>query len=581
MNSNEGHERSYAMCPDELKEQVKALEVSRVDFLPITRAYIQRLGLVELINSLIPTQMEVQPGLIVAGMMQDTFSGRSPLYRLEEFFKTQNTELLLGNDIKPTAFKDYNVARVMDRIYETGASRIFSEVSRRAAIIFNLDLSQGHWDSTSVSVWGDYALSRSEDDPKINITFGHSKDLRPDLKQFMISMLCVEHNIPILGDCHDGNSSDKTLNNKLLTRISKDLARHGLGEGAFTYVADSAVVNEANLACFKGDGIQRPMYFVTRLPFTYKEAERVVQEAIQADQWREIGVLARSLPTRKRPVTSYRGYESEVTLYGTYYRAIVIHSSAHDKRRNKRIDRELKQERKRLMEEIQSSNQITFYCEADAVSHVDRLKALPSPYYRVDGQITETPVYARGRPSKSEPRKIMKQHWRIKAVILEKLEAVAKKREEAGCFVLLTNRPSQGEDVQSAKDLLRSYKAQDGIERNYSFLKDPLIVNDLFLKKPERIEALGMVLLMCLLIWNLIQRSMRLHLEKTGTTIEGWDGKRTDRPTTFMMTTKFQGLMVVKVDHIRILKPGLTATQKEYLRALGLNEKVFTDPRPG
>jgi transposase len=48
--------------------------------------------------------------------------------------------------------------------------------------------------------------------------------------------------------------------------------------------------------------------------------------------------------------------------------------------------------------------------------------------------------------------------------------------------------------------LLRTYKAQDGIERNFSFLKDPLIVNDLFLKKPERIEALGMILLLSLLI---------------------------------------------------------------------------------
>ena len=233
------------------------------------------------------------------------------------------------------------------------------------------------------------------------------------------------------------------------------------------------------------------------------------------------------------------------------------------------------------MEEIQSSNQITFYCEADAVSHVDRLKALPSPYYRVDGQITEIPVYARGRPSKSEPRKIMKQHWQIKAAILEKLEAVAKKREEAGCFVLLTNRPSQGEDAQSAEDLLRSYKAQDGIERNYSFLKDPLIVNDLFLKKPERIEALGMILLMCLLIWNLMQRSMHIYVEKTGTTLEGWKGKPTDRPTSFMMTTKFQGLQVVRVAHIRVLKTGLTQTQKKYLLALGVSEKVFTDPRPG
>ena len=284
MNSNEGHERSCAMCPDELKEQIKAIEVSRVDFYPIIRAYIQRLGLVELINSLIPTQMEVQPGLIVAGMIQDTFSGRSPLYRLEEFFKTQDTELLLGTYVEPDAFKDYNVGRVMDRIYETGASRIFSEVSYRAAIIFNLDLSQGHWDSTSVSVWGDYDFYSNEDDPRLKITFGHSKNLRPDLKQFMISMLCVENNIPILGDCHDGNSSDKTLNNKLLTRISRDLASHGLGEGAFTYVADSALVSEENLACFKGDGIQRTMYFVTRLPFTYNETDRCVKEAVRADQ---------------------------------------------------------------------------------------------------------------------------------------------------------------------------------------------------------------------------------------------------------------------------------------------------------
>ena len=138
------------------------------------------------------------------------------------------------------------------------------------------------------------------------------------------------------------------------------------------------------------------------------------------------------------------------------------------------------------MEEIQSSNQITFYCEADATSRLDRLKALPSSYYCVDGQVTEVPVYARGRPSKSGPRKIMKRHWQIKTAILEKTATVAKKREEAGCFVLLTNRPKEGDDTQTAKDLLCSYKAQDGIERNYNFLKDPLIAGDLFLKKPGR-----------------------------------------------------------------------------------------------
>ena len=569
------------MCPDELKEQVQQLEISRVDYRPIIRAYLQRLGVVEVINRLIPTEMEVQPGLIVAGMIQDTLSGRSPLYRLEEFFKTQDTELVLGSGVEPGTFRDHNVGRVMDRIYEAGPSRIFSEVSRRAAGIFDLDTRHGHWDTTSVSVWGDYDFYSNEDDPRLKITFGHSKDHRPDLKQFLISMLCVEHNIPILGDCHDGNSADKTLTNKLLTRISKDLAKHGLREGAFTYVADSAFVNEENLACCKEDGSRSPLYFVTRLPFTYNETDRVVKEAVRADQWKDIGVLARTRPTLTRPVASYRAYECQVELYGTSYRAVVIHSSAHDKRRNKRIDRELKEERKRRVAEVYSCNKITFYCEADAIGQLERLKALPSPYYQVDGQVHEVPVYARGRPPKSGPKKVAQRQWQIKTMILEKPDALAQKREEAGCFVLLTNRPKEGPDAQSAEDLLRTYKAQDGIERNYSFLKDPLIVNDLFLKKPERIEALGMVLLMSLLIWNLMQRSMRMYIEKTQTTLEGWDGKRTDRPTSFMMTTKFQGLMVVKVAHTRVLNQDLTQIQKQYLLALGVNEKVFIDPRPG
>jgi len=37
-------------------------------------------------------------------------------------------------------------------------------------------------------------------------------------------MLCVDSNIPIFGATRDGNASDKTLNNELLTDISKHMA---------------------------------------------------------------------------------------------------------------------------------------------------------------------------------------------------------------------------------------------------------------------------------------------------------------------------------------------------------------------
>jgi transposase len=103
--------------------------------------------------------------------------------------------------------------------------------------------------------------------------------------------------------------------------------------------------------------------------------------------------------------------------------------------------------------------------------------------------------------------------------------------------VLLTNVPRAGETAHRAGDVLRAYKEQHSIEQNFGFLKDPLIVNSLFLKKPERIEALGLVLWLELLLWRLMERSLRNHVETTGNAFPGWDKKETTRPTAFMLMT--------------------------------------------
>ncbi|MCU0589308.1 MAG: hypothetical protein MUF52_14300, partial [Syntrophobacteraceae bacterium] len=65
-------------------------------------------------------------------------------------------------------------------------------------------------------------------------------------------------------------------------------------------------------------------------------------------KWVEVGQLARTKPTANRPATLYRAAESTVTLHGNEYRAVVVHSSAHDKRRQKKIDRELAREKTSL-----------------------------------------------------------------------------------------------------------------------------------------------------------------------------------------------------------------------------------------
>ncbi len=51
--------------------------------------------------------------------------------------------------------------------------------------------------------------------------------------------------------------------------------------------------------------------------------------------------------------------------------------------------------------------------------------------------------------------------------------------------------------------LLASYKEQQGVERGFRFIKDPqLHLNNIFLKKPERINALMMIMTLCLMLYN-------------------------------------------------------------------------------
>ncbi|MEJ2327541.1 MAG: hypothetical protein P8Y27_06580 [Chromatiaceae bacterium] len=106
-----------------------------------------------------------------------------------------------------------------------------------------------------------------------------------------------------------------------------------------------------------------------------------------------------------------------------------------------------------------------------------------------------------------------------------------RRRQLAGCFVLLSNVFGEGEEHYSAEQILRTYKEQNGIEKNFGFLEDDQIVHALFLKRPERIEALGLILLISLLIWRLIELVMRTRLHARQATIPGWDNKPTARPT--------------------------------------------------
>jgi transposase len=548
-----------------------AIEVYPVHHLPIIKAYADQLGLVNLINHYVPTEMDVDAGTIVLGLVLDTLSGRSPLYRLEEFFAHQDTALLLGKALPPQAFTDDTVGRVLDRLYAIGTMKLFTACAVRAVTRFGLERRYVHFDTTSQSVWGEYQFAEAQDLP-FRVTYGYSKEKRPDLKQFVLSTLCVDRAVPIWGKPEDGNASDKTLNTTLLSEIAELLARHGVQRGAYIYIADSALVTEDNLAAL-GD-----TWFITRLPATYGECGRVIAEAVAHNQWEEVGVLAQTPPTKHRPGTFYKVAESGVTLYGKAYRAVVVHSSSQDQRRQKHLEQEIRASYTTLEATVREAAQQQYFCRADAEAAAAKLQTQPSAYHQVEVRVEEHPKYGPGRPSQKRPRLVKGLRYGLQVTLHERAEVIARTVQETGCFVLLTNVPPEGEMAHRAGEVLQAYKEQHGVEQNFAFLKDPVIVNSLFLKRPERIEALGLVLLLALLLWRLVERALRVHVETTGSTLSGWDKKETQKPTAFMMMTKFAAVIVVKVGAYRQLAQPFSAVQQSYLSALGVPATYFTVP---
>ncbi len=80
--------------------------------------------------------------------------------------------------------------------------------------------------------------------------------------------------------------------------------------------------------------------------------------------------------------------------------------------------------------------------------------------------------------------------------------------------------------------MIAKYKNQQSSERGFSFLKDPLFFTDsVFLKSPERIESLALIMGLCLLVYTLAQRQLRQTLRQAQTGIKNQLGRLTERPT--------------------------------------------------
>jgi transposase len=177
--------------------------------------------------------------------------------------------------------------------------KVLTACAVRADQVFGFDKRYGHVDTTAMTVDGDDGRPEETAEPQgpLTMTYGDSKDKRPDLKPFVFATLCVDRAVPIWGNPADGHASDKTVHHPLLSAMATFLATHEVAPGASISVADAALVTEDNLATL-GDTL-----FITRLPATDNACGRLLTEAVVHNPGDEGGVLAHTKPTKPRPVT--------------------------------------------------------------------------------------------------------------------------------------------------------------------------------------------------------------------------------------------------------------------------------------
>ena len=123
----------------------------------------------------------------------------------------------------------------------------------------------------------------------------------------------------------------------------------------------------------------------------------------------------------------------------------------------------------------------------------------------------------------------------------ENPEKIQEEKQLAGRFILATNVLDEAE--LSPEQMLIEYKGQQSTERGFRFLKDPMFLADsIFLKSPERIQALALIMGLCLLVYNLGQRELRSALVRRGEMVKNQLGEETNSPTLRWIFQQFQAV---------------------------------------
>jgi transposase len=325
--------------------------------------------------------------------------------------------------------------------------------------------------------------------------------------------------VPLFCQALDGNARDKISLVAVVEALAEQLRTDD--EEAPIFVADSGLSSAENVARLSRAGVR----WISRVPDTSAQAKAALAATDTA--WQQEGDLSWA-PAPPAPAGE---------------RWVVVRTTQGEEQARATLARQVEAARQTWEKTRWHLGNQRFACAPDAeAARAQQLKKLP-PWLAVQSQLIAHAQPARpGRPRTGTTPD--RTEWQVAATVAVEAAAVTRAVQRKASFLVATKVLNAGQ--LSDQELIQTYKEQHSVERGCSFLKDPLfLASSVFVKKPARIVALSLVMVLCLLVYRLAEYRLRAQLAATGQTVPNQLKQPTDRPTMRWMFQCFEGISLV------------------------------------
>lgn len=530
-----------------IKVNVADYTTKSLDHLGLVSVLCKELGVAAFIDEQIPkqtSQSHITHGeLLVAMILNGLGFVSRTLHMVPDYFAEKPVERLIGPGIKAAHINDDAIGRCLDKLYEHGVSSLYQDLAERVVKYLGLPCNLVHLDSTSFHVDGEY---HSDIDAQgIRLVKGYSRDHRPELNQVILNLITENQaGLPVYMQACSGNTNDSDSFKKLVKSHISSLkaaqrCRYFIGDASL-YVAETIQLLD-----------EQKQFFISRVPQKLCEARDLIQ---QRDSL-ELSLLD----------NGYSAAWYDATYGGVKQKWLLVKSEQAGKRERHTLNKTILKNTQQSMKAFKNLCQQSFACETDALNALEKWEKAQTYIRVVEKTTLKTIGYeAPGRPKTDA---VGTAQYQINGHLVTCLQRKKTMAEQKGFFILATNDCSGELTMQN---MLSHYKSQQSVERGFRFLKSPdFLVSSIYLKTPQRIEALLMIMTCCLMIYAALEHLIRRELQAKNLFFPDMKKKPTQQPTAKWVFWCFMGIHELCIKQEMKVVLNINSRQKIILDCLG------------